>query len=290
MTQLYSSTMIQILSTSLISAIASTFAVGYSEILFIGTRALYRRKLLSRYFPLPQERHAMTAWMNAFGFVAPTALFASLLQHDLRRSWDFRPLSLLLYTLAYLTIHDIYFYLVHANVHKIRPLYEWFHGMHHEYAYAMNCYIVGYAEIFENFVQVGMPWMAWTYVAGDNWWNWLLPLSLIVFTTLVGHSGYRMSPYVAIFHPMILPFALVAGKQMLTPGDHQMHHSHRRCNFGLFWKTMDVWYGTYRKCEHKAYDVDHWTAWAQKSGENSEEAKKWMTRHAVTFDEVTWGF
>lgn len=121
-------------------------------------------------------------------------------------------------------MHDVYFYMVHSSLHKARPLYDYLHAMHHEYAYAMNCYIVGYAEILENIVQVGVPWIAWTYLASDNWWNWLLPLSLIVFTTLVGHSGYRMSLPIAIFHPLILPFVLVAGTHMLTPGDHQMQY------------------------------------------------------------------
>ena len=96
--------------------------------------------------------------------------------------------------------------------------------MHHEYSYAVNVYMVGYAEMAENFIQVGIPWILWTHIASGNWWNWLLPLSLIVFTTLVGHSGYRMNYSMAFFHPLIIPFMLVSGKFMLTPGDHQVQY------------------------------------------------------------------
>lgn len=78
------------------------------------------------------------------------------------------------------------------------------------------------------------------------------PLSITAFTTLIGHSGefavepllpprgswscitgYKYHMSFAMFHPLIIPF-LVPGmsKYMLTPGDHQVHHSHRRFNFG----------------------------------------------------------
>lgn len=94
--------------------------------------------------------------------------------------------------------------------------------MHHEYVYAMNVYTVGYAEMLENSLQVGVPWIVWTWIAGDNWWNWLLPLSLVVFTTLVGHSGYRMNLWIAVFHPLVIPVIALTGRFMLTPGDHQV--------------------------------------------------------------------
>lgn len=231
-----------------------------------------------------------TAWLNTLSFTIPTALFASLCQTDIERSWSFQPVSVFLHTALYLFVHDLYFYEVHSSAHKFRWLYNYFHAMHHEFSYAMNCYMVGYAEISENFVQVGIPWMAWTWFAGTNWWSWLLPLSLIVFTTLVGHSGYRMSWKIAMFHPLILPFVILGGSHMLTPGDHQMHHSHRRCNYGLFWRMMDRWHGTYRRCEVKAHDVDFWSAWSRNKADNSDEADKWLRAGSHSFEAVEWGF
>jgi len=119
-------------------------------------------------------------------------------------------------------LHDIYFYLVHRTFHTSRPLYAYFHAMHHEHAYAMNVFAVGYAELAENFVQVGVPWVVWTMLAGGNWWYWMAPLSLVLFTTLVGHSGYRMSAWIMAFHPLVLPVVALTGRLMLTPGDHQV--------------------------------------------------------------------
>lgn len=86
----------------------------------------------------------------------------------------------------------------------------------------MTVFTVGYAEIAENFIQVGIPWMTWTMLAGSNWWYWTVPLSVVTFTTLVGHSGYRMSPYILAFHPLMFPIVWLTGKHMLTPGDHQV--------------------------------------------------------------------
>ena len=123
-----------------------------------------------------------------------------------------------------MALHDIYFYLVHSTFHKSRPLYNQLHAMHHEYVYAMNVFTVGYAEVIENFIQVGIPWVAWTWIAGGNWWNWLLPLSLVVYTTLLGHSGYRMDYRLAVFHPLIIPVILLTGPIMLTPADHQVQY------------------------------------------------------------------
>jgi sterol desaturase/sphingolipid hydroxylase (fatty acid hydroxylase superfamily) len=160
--------------------------------------------------------------MTVFGFIAPTAYYASFFQRDLDRTWTFNPVSVMIHSVLYVAMHDTFFYQVHALFHKIRPLYEYFHAMHHEFAYAMNVYMVSYAEVPENMIQVGLPWLVWTWIAGSNWWNWLVPLSLIVFTTLAGHSGYRMNWRVALFHPLIMPFVWTTGSYMLTPGDHQM--------------------------------------------------------------------
>lgn len=96
--------------------------------------------------------------------------------------------------------------------------------MHHDYTHAMNVFAVTYAEISENFIQVGLPWVCWTWFAGGNVWNWLLPFTLTGYTTLVGHGGYKSSPYIAYFHPLIVPLVLVLGKHMLTASNHQTQY------------------------------------------------------------------
>jgi sterol desaturase/sphingolipid hydroxylase (fatty acid hydroxylase superfamily) len=84
---------------------------------------------------------------------------------------------------------------------------------------------------------------------------WLAPLYLITYTTPVGHSGYRMSPLLIAFHPLVVPVVLVSGRWMLTPGDHHVHHSHRRYNFELSWRRMDRLGRTYRRPGVRAHDV-----------------------------------
>ncbi|KAF3002692.1 hypothetical protein E8E13_009973 [Curvularia kusanoi] len=274
----------------MLGSIASSLAIIYSEILYSGLKAIYTYGKLKRYYPLPTNRHILTAWSNAMAFTCPVALFAITCQKDMQRTRNFSPVAVLMYTFLYMIIHDIYFYMIHSTFHFKRFLYDYFHAMHHEYVYAMNVYCVGYAEIAENFLQVGVPWVLWTWIAGDNWFNWILPLSLVPFTTLVGHSGYRMSRLIAIFHPLIIPVVALTGKHMLTPGDHQVHHTHRRYNYGLFWKGMDKYFGTYRKCEVRAYDIAFWKKWHEAQQSESEQGKKWLGRHNTQFSEVEWGF
>ncbi|KAL1411847.1 hypothetical protein Q8F55_002819 [Vanrija albida] len=280
---------------------ASSIAIGYSEVLFQGTAWLYKRGTLLRYYPLPKDRGATTAWINSMSFTVPTAVYALVYRNPggPAISFDFNILTFAVYMALYMVIHDTFFYWCHRTFHVVRPLYDWLHAMHHEYSYAMHVYIVGHAEVVENFIQVGLPFILWTYIAGHNWWYWLLPLSFVIFSTLIGHSGYRSHYSLMFFHPLAAPVALASGSAMLTVGDHQMHHSHRRVNFGLFWRSWDKYMGSYRKCETRAYNFEFWQEWAAASKksthpdvakEQQDQAKKWLGRHQVEFHEVEWGF
>jgi len=113
--------------------IAASAAILYSEFLYQGTRQLYIRGKLQRYYPLPQDRHLLTAWLNALSFTAPVGLWAVLLQENLQRSFEFSFISVFGHILAYMVMHDAWFYLVHTTFHRTRPLYSYFHAMHHEY-------------------------------------------------------------------------------------------------------------------------------------------------------------
>lgn len=270
---------------------ASSAAIVYSEILFSGTRYLYKSGRLLRYYPLPKDRSATTAWFNAMSFTIPTAIYAIVYRTG-PISLAFNPIKMVWYMFLYMVIHDTFFYWCHRTFHVFRPLYDRLHAMPHEYSYAMHVYIVGHAEIIENFLQVGIPWLTWTAIAGHNWWYWLVPLSFVLFSTLIGHSGYRSNGWLLIFHPLALPIAAASGSMMLTVGDHQMHHSHRRVNFGLFWRFWDKNQGTYRKCEARAHDYAYWQKWSQneKTKEHDAQAKTWLGKNQVEFHEIEWGF
>ena len=152
--------------------------------------------------------------------------------------------------------------------------------------------------------------------------RWLLiaPFSLAVFTTLLGHSGghidpfsvlleshpigYRSHPSFVVFNPLIIPLLYTLGNQILTPGDHQVHHSHRRYNFGyadnnlnqnavndvfqtrLFFRFWDKYYGTYRRCEVRAKGVDHWVTTCKNMNEDDVKGKVGLDRLV----ETQWGF
>jgi sterol desaturase/sphingolipid hydroxylase (fatty acid hydroxylase superfamily) len=270
---------------------ASSAAIGYSEIMFLGTRYLYKTGRLQRYYPLPKERGVFTAWTNAMSFTIPTAVYAIVYRTG-SISTDFSIFKMAAYMFLYMLIHDAFFYWCHRTFHVYRFLYDRLHAMHHEYSYAMHVYIVGHAEIIENFLQVGVPWLTWTAIAGHNLWYWLVPFSFVLFSTLIGHSGYRSNAWLLVFHPLALPSAAASGSLMLTVADHQMHHSHRRVNFGLFWRFWDKHMGTYRKCETRAHDFAFWKKWAEseKTKEHDAQARTWLGKNQVEFHEVEWGF
>ena len=212
--------------------------------MFRGTRSLYRQGKLERYFPLPAQRGIVTAWINGMSFTVPTALYAMYLQPDMERSFTFNPFYILGYMFLYMVMHDSFFYWCHRESHLIKPLYDWFHAMHHgkslscsplthvflgslgflEYSYSMTVFAVGHAEFSENFIQVGLPWLAWTAIAGHNWWYWTMPLSFVLYTTLLGHSGYRSNYYLLFFHPLALPVVLLTHRWLLNTGDHQAQY------------------------------------------------------------------
>jgi sterol desaturase/sphingolipid hydroxylase (fatty acid hydroxylase superfamily) len=243
--------------------------------------------------------------MNGVSFIGPCALLyfffldPSLCNPDANRvDLSFNPFTFPVYLALYMIGHDFYFSEIHRHSHVNKFIYRVLHQMHHEYTHDMNGFAVGYAEIVENFLQVGVPWLAWTWFAAPNIWNWLLPLSLTLFTTIVGHSCYQMHPSIAVFHPLIVPLQLTVGKYMLTPGDHQVHHSHRRFNYGLFFRYCDQYHGTYRKCGVKAKNVEYWSKRFRAEGKKyvarGKLERDMKSRKTLTYEEegvgLHWGF
>lgn len=52
---------------------------------------------------------------------------------------------------------------------------------------------------------------------------------------------------------------------------------------------MDGWRGAYRRPGARAQDVVFWARWMSKKEEYGEQAKKWMGKQKVKFEEVSWG-
>lgn len=244
-------------------------------------------------------------YINGLSFIAPCALsYFFFLDPSLHSAEEgridssFNVVTFPGYLVLYMVAHDAYFSAVHRHSHTNKFMYRVLHRMHHEYTHEMNGFAVGYAEAIENFLQVGIPWVAWTWFAAPNVWNWLLPFSLTLFTTIVGHSCYQMHYSIAIFHPLIIPLQILVGKHMLSPGDHQVHHSHRRFNFALFFRYSDRLHGTYRRCEVKAKDMKYWADRFALEGKHHVTHGKlesdMKTRKALKYEEeqisLQWGF
>lgn len=63
---------------------------------------------------------------------------------------------------------DASVYACHRLFHASKFLYNALHAKHHDYTKATNVFVVGFAEVTENLVQVGGPWLLWTALAGRS--------------------------------------------------------------------------------------------------------------------------
>lgn len=59
-------------------------------------------------------------------------------------------------------------YALHRTFHSSKPIYQMLHAKHHEYTKATNVFVVGFAEVTENLLQVGVPWLLWTIMVGQK--------------------------------------------------------------------------------------------------------------------------
>ncbi|EIM79318.1 uncharacterized protein STEHIDRAFT_173181 [Stereum hirsutum FP-91666 SS1] len=263
----------------------------YAETIYQVTRLMYQAGHLKRYYPLPKDRNYSSVYATVLSFVVPCTVYGHVVTQG-PWIWEVPSFtSITLSTIGYMLMHDWFFYQGHRFFHANKWFYKMLHEAHHEYSHAMNVFVVGYAEMMENFIMVGWPWLFWTVVihhyGNQNLAILAPPLSITAFTTLIGHSGYKYHVSFAMFHPLIIPF-LVPGmsKYMLTPGDHQVHHSHRRFNFGLFFRMWDYNYGSYKKCEVWARDVHYW----RKFVAENPDYKTNKAKVGFNLAETEWGF
>lgn len=139
------------------------------------------------------------------------------------------PLSVLLY----LAVHDTWFYWTHRAMHAPR-LFRAMHAVHH----ASRPPTAWAAMSFH-------PWEALSGALVIPALVFLIPIHVgalgVVLTimTVMGvsnHMGWEM-----------FPRALVegrAGRWLITATHHQRHHTHYRCNYGLYFRLWDRLCGT----------------------------------------------
>jgi Delta7-sterol 5-desaturase len=143
--------------------------------------------------------------------------------------WWWMPLSVL----AYLVLHDTWFYWTHRIMH--RP--AWFarmHAVHH----ASRPPTAWAAMSFH-------PWEAVTGAVVIPALVFLVPIHVamlgivLAIMTLMGvtnHMGWELFPRFVVEGRL--------GRWLITASHHERHHSHYRCNYGLYFRWWDRACGT----------------------------------------------
>jgi len=135
--------------------------------------------------------------------------------------------------LVYLAAHDSWFYWTHRAMHAPR-LFRTMHAVHH----ASRPPTAWAAMSFH-------PWEALTGAVVIPALVFLVPIHVgalaVVLTimTVMGvsnHMGWEMFPRALVEGP--------AGRWLITASHHQRHHSHYRCNYGLYFRVWDRLCGT----------------------------------------------
>ncbi|KAF8526924.1 hypothetical protein BU17DRAFT_61899 [Hysterangium stoloniferum] len=303
----------------LITLFFAFLAVGYVEVSYRVLLHHYRNGKLARYFPLPTDREYTSNTINALAFIGPSvALYYFYLNPTINSesrwlspskamSFKFNPIEIIIYLVAYMLMQHLFaelisclensdtmFYQMHTHAHSNKWVYKVTHALHHEYTHEMNLFTTAYAEAFENFYQTGTPWAMWTALSYHNFWLLNLPLYLNLTTTILGHSGFKSHPCFVQLNPLLYVVTKIFGVHLLTPSDHQVHHSQRRFNFGLYFRWQDKWHGTYQRAKTPSYKIDYWMK-ALKSGEYQAHGKAAAIdgKHQkvqLQFEETSWGF
>ena len=147
-------------------------------------------------------------------------------------------------------LHDTYFYFAHRLMHH-KVLFDRVHKVHHlsrnPSPWASFCF-----HPFEAFVEALILPLLILVVP-------VHPIALLIFVTVmsvfgvVNHTGYELYSKEFVTNRWLSAW--------LTVTHHQMHHTHYRTNFGLYFTLWDRWLGT----EHAKYAATFLRVKAQRS-------------------------
>lgn len=148
-------------------------------------------------------------------------------------------LYMLLSLLAYIFIHDTYFYWIHRLMH-LKPVFKWVHKTHH-LSHTPSPFASLAFSPPEAVLQFGINLVMIFIIP-------LHPVVFFIFATYnmilntAGHIGFEIVPSFFIRHWFF--------KYGLTVTHHDMHHSKLNCNYGLYFIFWDKLMGT----NHKDYE------------------------------------
>lgn len=143
--------------------------------------------------------------------------------------WWWLPISVL----AYLIVHDTWFYWTHRAMHRPR-LFKAAHAVHH----ASRPPTAWAAMSFH-------PWEALsgalvipalTFVVPIHYGALGIVLAIMTVMGVTNHMGWEMFPRRLVHGPL--------GKWLITASHHELHHQRYRCNYGLYFRFWDRLCGT----------------------------------------------
>lgn len=188
------------------------------------------------------------------GAVCAAPCVAWAYAHRSELSWSLDPYCLL-YILAYLLLHDTWFFFAHKAEHKWKWLYNNIHLRHHE-PKTLSVKLVSHGDTLDIILIAGIPFAVWTYVACHvigNGTTWAIGMYDAMYFFLLSHCGYKPSMYYGIFNPTVLLMSFVPYSS--TTSDHLVHHVAPTKNFGAFFSIWDRVFDshrTYRNLVNKA--------------------------------------
>ena len=227
--------------TILFSALAMTAIVGVRYLITSGAFALATR--LTRpglYNGLEPQMKREIGWSLASAAIygVPAGIVAwGWREHGWTRIYTelhayplwYLPVSLL----AYLLLHDTWFYWTHRWMHRPR-LFRIAHAVHHASRPPTAWAAMSFHPLEAITGAVVVP--ALVFVIPIHVGMLSLVLAIMTVMGVVNHMGWEMFPRTLVHGP--------AGRWLITATHHQAHHAAYRGNYGLYFRFWDKACGT----------------------------------------------
>lgn len=150
------------------------------------------------------------------------------------------PVSLL----AYLVVHDAWFYWTHRWMHR-PALFRVAHAVHHASRPPTAWAAMSFHPIEALTGAVVIP--ALVFLIPIHWGTLLAVLGVMTLMGVTNHMGWEMFPRRLVEGPI--------GGWLITASHHQRHHHQYRCNYGLYFRFWDSLCGTDQGLG--SFDADH---------------------------------
>lgn len=179
-------------------------------------------------------------FINGAVSVAPVVTYGYAISG--RVEWNFT-WSTVPIVLAYLLVHDAWFFLAHLAEHKNKWLFNVVHKHHHE-PKSVNVRLVSHATVADILLIAGVPFYLWSYVSlnllGDGA-AWATGMYTACYLFLLSHCGYKPSLYLGLLCPSVAILSLVPLSSKVS--DHLTHHVYPTKNMGAFFSIWDRLFG-----------------------------------------------